>query len=150
MSRNGVNKYIREIKKILPLCYKNRKQILTDIENDIDESIKIKKICTYEELVHEFGEPKNIINEFIAETVNAIELKRLRKNYVTLSVIATMVCVMAFSAFFTKYYEKNVVYKLCDEEMIQKDEDNPNENNENFTFVIYRKNGDSMYEVGRK
>ncbi len=151
-------KYIGMIKKTLPLVYKNRRLIIDDIRREVVGYVDKNTRCSYEDLVNEFGSPEEIVNEYTAETISSVEFNRLKKYYITVSVIiacitSVVVCVSAFVLLdrFNNYEEP--VVGLCNDNTISEDE-YITENSGNgsatgyFSFTLYETYGGATYEVG--
>ena len=79
---SDIKKYINEIKKIIPINSKDKKDFLKMMEQRILESSNLENKCDYDNIVKEFGKPNEVAASYIEEIDTDTILKILkRKQY---------------------------------------------------------------------
>lgn len=61
------NKYVREIKHLFPVIRQSEKRFLADIRQNINDHCQDRDDITFEALVQVFGEPKDLVANYITE-----------------------------------------------------------------------------------
>ena len=64
---SDIKKYINEIKKIIPINSKDKKDFLKMMEQRILESSNLENKCDYDNIVKEFGKPNEVAASYIEE-----------------------------------------------------------------------------------
>jgi hypothetical protein len=73
-----VNRYLHEIRHLLPIVRKPEKRFLADIRQTIDDYIQTTNQISFDILVGAFGEPKDIVASYILEKDAATLREELR------------------------------------------------------------------------
>ena len=97
------NKYVQEMKHLFPVIWQSEKRFLTDIRQNIDEYCQEKDDITYDTLVHVFGEPKDLIANYITEKDAVVLQKEIRTSKHIKCAICTIVSIIIFLAGFKCY-----------------------------------------------
>lgn len=87
------NKYIQEIKHLFPVIRQSEKRFLADIRQNIDDYCQDKDEVTFDTLVHVFGEPKDLVANYITETDAVTLQKEIRISKYIKSAICMIVCI---------------------------------------------------------
>lgn len=72
------DKYVREIKHLFPVIRQSEKRFLADIRQNIDEHCQGKDDITFDTLVQVFGEPKDLVANYITEKDAVVLQKEIR------------------------------------------------------------------------
>lgn len=73
-----VDKYVREIKHLFPVIRQSEKRFLADIRQNIDEHYENKDDITFDTLVQVFGDPKDLVANYMTEKDTALVQKEIR------------------------------------------------------------------------
>lgn len=79
MEKNAIKKYYQDIYKMFPIHGKNEKSYLDNIYNQIKEVSTLKKDCSYEFLVEEIGNPKDIVISYYQDLNTEQFIKEIDK-----------------------------------------------------------------------
>ena len=94
-------KYLRMVKKYLPLRTTNRKEIINTIQKGIHDYILDHQITDYNSLITGFGSPLEIVDHYIDESPSQL---RQRKNTTVLLIIALALLLICIILFAERYY----------------------------------------------
>ena len=94
-------KYIKMVKKCLPLRTDNRKEIVNIIQKGIHDYILDYQITDYNSLITGFGSPHEIVDHYIDESPSQL---RRRKNMTVLFTIALALLLICVISFAERYY----------------------------------------------
>lgn len=72
---NDIKKYLNEVKLIIPLNSKEKKEFILMLENRIKET----HLLTYEEIVNELGKPNEVVSSFIDDIDTNELIKSIKK-----------------------------------------------------------------------
>lgn len=108
--------YINEIKKIIPINSKDKKDFLKMMEQRILESSSLENKCDYDNIVKEFGKPNEVAASYIEEIDTDTILKILkRKQYIKWLVSILIIAVIVISMF--KIHRLNQLYETAKNEL---------------------------------
>lgn len=62
-----IHKYIREIRHFLPVYHRPEKRYVTDIQHTLKDYAESTKSLSFDILISEFGEPKDLVSNYILE-----------------------------------------------------------------------------------
>ncbi len=103
---NDSKKYLKEVKLLIPLNTKEKKKFIDLLK----QQIQSVGIVNYEELIDQFGSPKEVAASFIENTDTTLLIKKLKKkNYIKTIVTVIIVCLLVVSFF--EIYRLNQLYE---------------------------------------
>ena len=97
---NNIKKYIKNIWTIMPMHTKKEKFYVSELKKHLNEYLDDHPQCSYDDIVQQFGEPKDIVVEYIQSSdendlIKRMKLKTiLQKFLIFFSVICTAICKM--------------------------------------------------------
>lgn len=103
-----VKNYLSEIKHLLPLVRKPEKRFLADIRQSIYDYCETADTISFDTLVSVFGEPKDLVSNYISEKDAVILRKELRFSRhikYTLYIILSIVILLAGLRTYTIYLD---------------------------------------------
>lgn len=113
---SDIKKYINEIKKIIPINSKDKKDFLKMMEQRILESSNLENKCDYDNIVKEFGKPNEVAASYIEEIDTDTILKILkRKQYIKWLISILIIAIILISIF--KVYRLNQLYEIAKNEL---------------------------------
>ena len=62
---NNIKKYIKNIWTIMPMHTKKEKFYVSELKKHLNEYLDDHPQCSYDDIVQQFGEPKDIVVEYI-------------------------------------------------------------------------------------
>lgn len=105
-----INRYIREIRHLLPTVRQSEKTFLADIRQSIDDYYETAGIISFETLTSEFGEPKDLVSNYILAKDAEILRKELNfSKYIKYTFCIAAVAIMLLAGF--KGYTIYLVYQ---------------------------------------
>lgn len=72
------DKYVQEIRHLFPVIRQSEKRFLADIRHTIDEHCQDKDDITFDTLVQVFGDPKDLVANYITEKDAVVLQKEIR------------------------------------------------------------------------
>lgn len=72
-------KYIKYVKKLIPIHSKDKNEFITLLTHRIDEFSNELSICTYQDIVNEFGTPNEVAGSYIENLDSNEIIKKLNK-----------------------------------------------------------------------
>lgn len=119
-----INRYIRDIKSCLPVVSKSEKNYLEILKSSLIHYKNNNPSFTYNDLIEEFGYPKDIAASYINEQSNGYVLKHIKvKNtikYTCLILISIALLVGLWKAFLVySDYKKSIESKITHIETTQ-------------------------------
>ena len=96
---NNIKKYIKNICTIMPMHTKKEKFYLNELKKHLNEYLDDHPQCSYDDIVQQFGEPKDIVVEYIQNSdendlIKRMKLKSiLQKFLIFISVICTILAI---------------------------------------------------------
>ena len=118
---SDIKKYINEIKKIIPINSKDKKDFLKMMEQRILESSNLENKCDYDNIVKEFGKPNEVAASYIEEIDTDTILKILkRKQYIKWLISIWIIAIILISIF--KIYRLNQLYEIAKNELDLREE----------------------------
>ncbi|WP_279166883.1 DUF6120 family protein [Thomasclavelia cocleata] len=118
---SDIKKYINEIKKIIPINSKDKKDFLKMMEQRILESSNLENKCDYDNIVKEFGKPNEVAASYIEEIDTDTILKILkRKQYIKWLISILIIAIILISIF--KIYRLNQLYEITKNELDLREE----------------------------
>ena len=118
---SDIKKYINEIKKIIPINSKDKKDFLKMMEQRILESSNLENKCDYDNIVKEFGKPNEVAASYIEEIDTDTILKILkRKQYIKWLIPILIIAIIVNSIF--KIYRLNQLYEIATNELDLREE----------------------------
>ncbi len=113
---SDIKRYINEIKRIIPINSKDKKDFLKMMEQRILESSSLENKCDYDNIVKEFGRPNEVAASYIEEIDTDTILKILkRKQYIKWVVSILIIFIVVISMF--KMYRLNQLYETAKNEL---------------------------------
>ena len=67
---NNIKKYIKNIWTIMPMHTKKEKFYLNELKKHLNEYLDDHPQCSYDDIVQQFGEPKDIVVEYILSLIH--------------------------------------------------------------------------------
>ena len=65
--KGEINRYMRKVRHLLPTMHKAERRFITNLRQDIEEMAQTRPSISYEALVTEFGDPHELVNNYISE-----------------------------------------------------------------------------------
>ena len=103
-------KYIRYVKKLVPIHSKDTKEFINLLENKITEFENDKEQCNYQDIVDEFGAPNEIVGSYIESLDESTITKELNKSRI-IKIISTVIVVLCVITWCSCMYIINQQYK---------------------------------------
>lgn len=112
MRNSCVKEYYRILKAIFPLKSYYEAKFLKEFKNSLIEFSNNKNVCTFEDLVKEFGSPQEVLHEYMdtqdfIETSTAIK-KQNTKKYILWVCVIFLILGLAFYTIFLYDLSKKV------------------------------------------
>ena len=77
---NNIKKYIKNIWTIMPMHTKKEKFYVSELKKHLNEYLDDHPQCSYDDIVQQFGEPKDIVVEYIQSSDENDLIKRMKLN----------------------------------------------------------------------
>ena len=118
--KGKINRYMCKVRHLLPTTYKAERRFITNLRQDIEEMAQARSSISYEALVTEFGDPHELVNNYISEK----EIETIRKelhisHYLKLLVITDILAILLVIGF--KMYLAHPDYLHAQESQIAYD-----------------------------
>ena len=108
---NDRKKYIKYVKKIIPIHSKDKKEFIQLLTQKIIEFSNEHDSCSYQDIVDEFGSPNEVAGSYI-ETLNSDEIiKKLNKKKI-INIFISVIIILCISVWGFERYRIN---QLIDE-----------------------------------
>ena len=108
---NDIKKYIKYVKKIIPIHSKDKKEFIQLLTQKIIEFSNEHDSCSYQDIVDEFGSPNEVAGSYI-ETLNSDEIiKKLNKKKI-INIFISVIIILCISVWGFERYRIN---QLIDE-----------------------------------
>ena len=75
---NNIKKYIKNIWAIMPMHTKKEKFYLNELKKHLNEYLDDHPQCSYDDIVQQFGEPKDIVVNYIQNSDENDLIKRMK------------------------------------------------------------------------
>lgn len=90
------NRYLNECKQFFPFITKKEKNFLNRLDASLNEFIEINKSYNYEDLLHFFGTPKEVVISYFKNCdedylIRKIKISCLSKNFLFFNLILSIV-----------------------------------------------------------
>ena len=117
---NNIKKYIKNIWTIMPMHTKKEKFYLNELKKHLNEYLDDHPQCSYDDIVQQFGEPKDIVVEYIQSSdendlIKRMKLKTiLQKFLIFFSVICTILAIW-FGVLWYSYMQdakNSIIYEI--------------------------------------
>ena len=108
---NDIKKYIKYVKKIIPIHSKDKKEFIQLLTQKIIEFSNEHDSCSYQDIVDKFGSPNEVAASYI-ETLNSDEIiKKLNKKKI-INIFISVIIILCISVWGFERYRIN---QLIDE-----------------------------------
>ena len=97
MKNNAINTYLKELSKQLCCSEKEKKEILSSLKNRLSEFESEYPTALKEDIVEQFGSPKEVANNFLGE-YSSIQLHNLVKRRKIKHFCIITACILIFAA----------------------------------------------------
>ena len=117
---NNIKKYIKNIWTIMPMHTKKEKFYVSELKKHLNEYLDDHPQCSYDDIVQQFGEPKDIVVEYIQSSdendlIKRMKLKTiLQKFLIFFSVICTILAIW-FGVLWYSYMQdakNSIIYEI--------------------------------------
>ena len=117
---NNIKKYIKNIWAIMPMHTKKEKFYLNELKKHLNEYLDDHPQCSYDDIVQQFGEPKDIVVNYIQNSDENDLIKRMKlksiiqKFLIFFSVICTILAIF-FSVLWYDYIQEqknSIIYEI--------------------------------------
>jgi len=96
MKNKEIKKYLNEVKLMLPINSKDKREFL----NQLNDYIANSDIDTYQEAVKHFGKPNEVATSFLGDMDTELLIKKLRKKrYIQFTCLIILICIFLVSGF---------------------------------------------------
>ena len=108
---NDIKKYIKYVKKIIPIHSKDKKEFIQLLTQKIIEFSNEHDSCSYQDIVDEFGSPNEVAGSYI-ETLNSDEIiKKLNKKKI-INIFISVIIILYISVWgFERYRINQLIYE---------------------------------------
>lgn len=126
-----IKRYLREIHYLLPTVRQSEKKFLADIRQSVNDYCETAEIVSFDTLISVFGEPKDLVSNYILEKNAETLRKELNfSKYIKYTFCIATVAIMLLAGF--KGYTIYLVYQKAqatqiDHEVIIIEEEETNE-----------------------
>ena len=100
--KGEINRYMRKVRHLLPTMHKAERRFITNLRQDIEEMAQTRPSISYEALVTEFGDPHELVNNYISEK----DIDTIRKE---LHIIVAIVIITTYHLYTTYLVYKDAV-----------------------------------------
>lgn len=98
-----VERYIKYVKKLIPIRSKDKKEFIKLLTEQINEFANEKEHCTYQDIVDEFGTPNEVAGSYIENVNSKIIVKNLNNKRI-IKIVFIILIVLCISAWgFERY-----------------------------------------------
>ncbi len=103
------DKYFKEVKKIFPISGKREKNFLKGIQSQINELGD----CTYEEIIEEMGEPKDVVASYYEEIDGQYLIKKMntRRLVKWLGIVVTIIVLITCLVFAYEVHKERKAFE---------------------------------------
>lgn len=117
-----VNRYLHEIRHLLPVVRQPERRFLADIRQTIDDYIQTTNKISFDILIRVFGEPKDLVASYISEKDAATLRKELCSSkyikYTFFILLSTIILLAGFRMYFIYLDYQNAQKAQIDHEVI--------------------------------
>ena len=107
---NDIKKYIKYVKKIIPIHSKDKKEFIQLLTQKIIEFSNEHDSCSYQDIVDEFGSPNEVAGSYI-ETLDSDEIiKKLNKKKI-INIFISVIIILCISVWGFERYRINKLYQ---------------------------------------
>lgn len=100
-----IRKYLREIRYFLPVYHHPEKRYITDLQLAIDDYTTTTENLSFDMLIAEFGEPKDLASNYILGQDASILRNAIRfSNYIKIGILSVILTLFIIAGF-RNYYE---------------------------------------------
>ena len=90
------NRYMKEVKKTLPLKTNDRKKVLSTIKRSVCDYIFDHEVTDYQTLLRDFGAPRETVDNYINESPGYVHAQANRTILLILIISILLVCSIAY------------------------------------------------------
>jgi hypothetical protein len=104
MKNADINKYIRNIKLLLPLHTKKEKRFLNDMQDSIQLFFSNSSVITYETITNQFGTPEQVVCDYISAQDSNQLLVKLQTTHIVkrFCFYALLILILGYFVFWTE------------------------------------------------
>lgn len=104
---NDIKKYIKYVKKIIPIHSKDKKEFIQLLTQKIIEFSNEHDSCSYQDIVDKFGSPNEVAASYI-ETLNSDEIiKKLNKKKI-INIFISVIIILCISVWGWKISNQSI------------------------------------------
>lgn len=107
---NDIKKYIKYVKKIIPIHSKDKKEFIQLLTQKIIEFSNEHDSCSYQDIVDEFGSPNEVAGSYIESLENDDIIKQLNKKYI-FKTLVTIIIFISIGIWCLEIYHFNKLYQ---------------------------------------
>lgn len=107
---NDIKKYIKYVKKIIPIYSKDKKEFIQLLTQKIIEFSNEHDSCSYQDIVDEFGSPNEVAGSYIESLENDDIIKQLNKKYI-FKTLVTIIIFISIGIWCLEIYHFNKLYQ---------------------------------------
>ncbi len=108
---NDIKKYLKEVKLIIPLNSKEKKEFILMLENRIKET----HLCTYEDIVNELGKSNEVASSFIDDIDTNNLIKSIKRTSIIKKTALIIITIILSCSLIVTTYELYKLNKLYEE-----------------------------------
>ena len=98
--KGKINRYMRKVRHLLPTMHKAERKFITNLRQDIEEMAQTRSSISYEALVTEFGDPHELVNNYISEKdIDTIRKELHISHYIKSLVITGILAILLVTGF---------------------------------------------------
>lgn len=98
MTKNSeINKYIKQVKTLLPVYSKKEKRYLRELRNSVSETVRRKPDAAMSDIIEEHGAPPDVVHDYIDSLDIDYVLKRIAARRVIKKIFTTTIIVLIVS-----------------------------------------------------
>jgi|GEM_PF-2721751 len=126
MNRRDVDLFMRDVELLIPISNRDSKRFLSDMRNSISDYLSCNEDAGREEIVKEFGSPKDIAMDYVEsidteELIQHISTRQLVRKLIYIAALVAVIMLSIFSYYQYRGYQdlKNSI--VVKEEVIIED-----------------------------
>lgn len=123
MNKRDIDAFVHDIQLMIPVSDDNSKRFLKDMCSSISDYVSAHEKCTLDEIIGEFGDPKDIALDYIDsldsnELVRKLSHAQLLRRLVAIVAATAVVALTIYTAFLYRGYTEFENSLLCHENTV--------------------------------
>ena len=111
---NNIKKYIKNIWTIMPMHTKKEKFYLNELKKHLNEYLDDHPQCSYDDIVQQFGEPKDIVVNYIQNSdenglIKRMKLKSIIQKFL---IFFSVICIGILWYDYVQDQKNSIIYEI--------------------------------------